>query len=79
MVLSRSAVYPLSHGLKALKLQHTHELLSPTMKGLPCVVRADRQQQGCHRHFVKRMARHRVHRSMKLPGQRVGGTRLLNA
>lgn len=33
----------------------------PQWRELPCVVRADRQQQGCRWHFVKRMAQHRVH------------------
>lgn len=33
MVHSLSAAYPLSHGLRAQKLQPTQKLLSPTMKG----------------------------------------------
>lgn len=47
---------------------------SPQWRKLPCVERADRQQQGCRWHFVKRMVRHRVHGtdfrlSKKLPGR----------
>ncbi len=74
MVLSLSAVYPLSHGLRAPKLQPSQELLSPTMKETSLCGTGRQTATGMPLTFVKRMVRHRVHGtdfrlSKKLPGR----------
>lgn len=79
MVLSRSAVYPLNHGLQALKLQHTQELLSPTMKGTALCGSSRQTATGMPQTFCQENGTVSSASFHEAARTRVGGTRLLSA
>lgn len=78
MVLSRSAVYPLSHGLQALKLQHTHELLSPN-DGTALCGSSRQTATGMPQTFCQENGTAWSASFHEAARTRVGGTRLLSA
>ncbi len=80
MVLSLSAVYPLSHGLRAPKLQPSQELLSPTMKETALCGMGRQTATGmpltfCQENGAASSAWHRLQAFQEAARTRVGGTR----